>query len=69
MLKKVLATLIASAFATAVFAQAQPAEPKGVTGATTQKAEPAKKHAKAQKKDRHQKPAKAKGEAKSEAGK
>jgi hypothetical protein len=74
MLKKVLATLIASAFAATVFAQAQPAQPKGQTGTETQKAEPAtpvKKQAKAQKKDRTHKPtakakAKANGETKSE---
>jgi len=42
MFKKVLATVIASAFAASVFAQAQPAEPKGQTGTQTQKAQPAK---------------------------
>ncbi len=65
MLKRVLATLVASAFAASVFAQAQPAEPKGQTGTETQKAEPAKpakKQAKAQK--RTHKPAKAKAKAK-----
>lgn len=74
MLKKVLVTLVASAFTTVAFAQAQPAEPKGQTGSETQKAQPAtpaKKQAKAQKKAH--KPtkakAKAKGDAKSEAGK
>ena len=53
MFKKVLATVIASAFAASVFAQAQPAEPKGQTGTQTQKAQPAKpakKQAKTQKK-------------------
>ncbi len=74
MLKRVLAMLIASAFAASVFAQAQPAEPKGQTGTETQKAapaKPAKKQAKAQK--RTHKPAKAKakanGDAKSDANK
>ena len=75
MLKKVLVTLVASAFTVTAFAQAQPAEPKGQTGSDTQKAQPAapaKKQAKAQKKKAH-KPAKAKAkakaDAKSEAGK
>ena len=47
MLKKLLAALVASAFALSVFAQApksgtEKAEPKGQTGTTTQKAEPGK---------------------------
>lgn len=72
MLKKVLVTLIASAFTVTAFAQAQPAQPKGQTGAETQKAEPAtpaKKQAKGQKKAAKAK-AKAKaGDAKPAAGK
>ena len=44
MLKKLLVTLIASAFTLTAFAQAQkadPAAPKGKTGVETQKADPA----------------------------
>ena len=44
MLKKLLVTLIASAFTLTAFAQAQraePAQPKGKTGVETQKATPA----------------------------
>ena len=74
MLKKVLATLIASAFTASVFAQApaQPADSKA-PAATTEKA-PAKKHAKAQKKAHSHVSAKAKtggkkGDATPEAGK
>ena len=71
MLKKVLVTLVASAFAASVFAQAQPAEPKGQTGAETQKAQsakPAKKQAKTHKQAQTHKSApksKSKGAAKS----
>jgi len=72
MLKKVLVTLIVSAFTLTAFAQAQPAQPKGQTGTETQKAEPAtpaKKQAKGQKKAAKAK-AKAKtGDAKPAAGK
>ena len=47
MLKKLLAALVASAFALSVFAQApksgtEKAEPKGQTGVTTKKAKPGK---------------------------
>jgi Ni/Co efflux regulator RcnB len=76
MFKKVLATVIASAFAASVFAQAQPAEPKGQTGTQTQKAQPAKpakKQAKTQKKAQTHKAAPKNGapkaEKKPEAGK
>ena len=46
-MKKLLAALVASAFALSVFAQApksgtQKAEPKGQTGVTTEKAKPGK---------------------------
>jgi Ni/Co efflux regulator RcnB len=40
MLKKLVVALIASAFAMGAYAQAQKAEPKGQTGATTQPATP-----------------------------
>ena len=75
MLKKVLATLIASAFTASVFAQApaQSADSKAPAATTTEKA-PAKKHAKAQKKAHSHVSAKAKtggkkGDATPEAGK
>jgi hypothetical protein len=40
MLKKLLVAIVASAFALGAYAQAQKAEPKGQTGATTQPATP-----------------------------
>lgn len=74
MLKKLLVTLVASAFALTAFAQAQkaePAAPKGQTGVATQKAEPAtpaksdKTSAKTEKKAKAKK-AKAKAKAKAD---
>jgi len=67
MLKKLLAALVASAFAFSVFAQApksgtEKAEPKGQTGVTTEKAEPGKGKSEAAKKTK----AKAKAKAKTE---
>ena len=67
MLKKLLAALVASAFALSVFAQApksgtEKAEPKGQTGVTTEKAEPGKGKSEAAKKTK----AKAKAKAKTE---
>jgi hypothetical protein len=71
MLKKLLAALVASAFALSVFAQApksgtEKAEPKGQTGVTTEKAEPGKGKSDAAKKTKAKSKAKTevKGDAK-----
>ena len=71
MLQKLVATLVALAFAVSAFAQAQkatPAEPKGKTGVETQKATPAAP-AKGEKKAKAKAEKKAKGQAKAEAKK
>ena len=65
MLKKLLAALVASAFALSVFAQApksgtEKAEPKGQTGVATEKAQPGKGKSDAAKKTTAKSKAKAK---------
>ena len=68
MMKKLLVTLIASAFTLTAFAQAQKAEPKGQTGTTTQPATPAKGDKPVKKtKAKTEKKAKAKTDAKAKA--
>lgn len=66
MLKKVLVTLIASAFTVTAFAQAQPVPPKGETG--SEKQQP-KQHKKAAKPAKAKARVKSTGEAKPQAGK